>query len=212
MEKNNQSYNTSVLGLSPGKFLKPEPPQLILYFALSLLLLLAINIPHIWILLTSGGPGLSEIVGSNTGGLYKAWHVFSNSNLLAGFFWGVLGCAIYLAIWFFRSLVTNIRNDLVVANYVHPVTYKEYLFWRSLILRKVFFGLSLVAMLIYLVAGYKTIAALAYFCFWRIENGLHLLGYSQLLGSLVAGILLLHGFTLLLKLTLNFWQFIYRDL
>jgi hypothetical protein len=212
MEKNSQSYNTTVLGLNPWRFLKPGLPQLVLYLASTLILLLVFNLSRIWSLLTSGGTGLSEIAASNASGLYKAWHIFSNSNLIAGFWWGLLGCAIYLVIWFFRSLITNIRNDLVVANYVHPVTYKEYLFWRALILRKVFFGLSLLALLIYSFATLKTVAALANFSFWRIETGLNVIGYCQLAGIILVGMLLLHGFTLLMKLTLNFWQFIYRDL
>jgi hypothetical protein len=212
MEKNTQSYNTTVLGLNPLKFLVPELPQLVLYFALAILLLVALNVPTIWSSLTSGGPGLSQIAASNGDGLYKTWHIVSNSNLVAGLFWGVLGCAIYLVIWFFRSLATNVRNDLVVASYVHPATYKEYLYWRSLILRKVFFGLALLGLLIYLYAGAKTLIALAHFGYWRIESSLNYGGYIQLAGTLVAGMLLLHGFTLILKITLNFWQFIYRDL
>lgn len=212
MEQNSQSYNTTVLGLSPWRFLKPGPPQLVLYLASTLLSLLVFNTPRVWRLLTSGGPGLSEIAASDTSGLYKAWHVFSSSNIVAALWWGLFGCAIYLVIWFLRSLITNIRNDLVVANYVHPVTYKEYLFWRSLILRKIFFGLSLIALFIYSWATYKTMAAMASFSFWRIENGLDMVGYCQLAGVLLAGMLLLHGFTLLVKLNLNFWQFIYRDL
>jgi hypothetical protein len=212
MEQNSQSYNTTVLGRSPFKFLLPQLPQLVLYMALTFLIVLAFNVPAIWNGLTSAGPGWSEITSSNTGGLYKAWHAVSNSNFVAAFFWGALGCAIYLAFWFIRSLITNIRNDLVVASYVHPVTYKEYLFWRSLILRKLFFGLSLLALLVYMYAGTKIFGALAHFSFWRIETGLNLAGYLQLAGVVVAGMLLLHGFTLLLKLTFNFWQFIYRDL
>jgi hypothetical protein len=210
MENKSQSYNTSVVGLSPLKFLIPQAPQLILYLFVSLLILLALNVPAIWDLLTAGS-GLSGVAAQDSG-FYKAWHLVSSSNLVAGLFWGALGCVFYLVIWFFRSIVTNIRNDLVVASYVHPVTYKEYLYWRSVILRKVFFGLSFLTLLAYLFALTKLFGGLANFCYWRAENGLNYTGYIQLLGAVVAGMLLLHGFTLILKLTLNFWQFIYRDL
>jgi hypothetical protein len=210
MEKNNQSYNTTVLGLSPLRFATPELPQLALYLALTLLFFFIFNAGMIWNAYTVGGTSLNEIITSR--GFGRAWHAITSSGLVAGLLWALLGAVIYMVIWFFRSITTSVRNDLVVASYVHPVTYKEYLFWRSLILRKLFFGLSFVTLLVYLYAGGKTMASLAHFAYWRLESGLSPYGYAQLTGAVLAGILLMHGFTLILKISLNFWQFIYRDL
>src|SRR4051794_1403261 len=119
MEKTSPSYNTTTVGLRPVKFLTPEVPQLVLYLALTFLFFVGLNVNSIWSFLTTGSGSLNELVAGSS--FNRAWHIVSTSNLVASLFWALLGSAIYLAVWFFRSIITNIRNDLVVASYIHPV-------------------------------------------------------------------------------------------
>ena len=218
MKKTPQSYSSSASNADTGKsFLIPSVSQLVLYLLITTLLLVAFNLGHIWDylnnnILASGSDGLGDIIGDDSSSLHQFFNSISHSVVLQVVFWVCLGSLIYLFIWFVRNIVINILNDVVAANYVHPQGYNRFHYWESIIARKVFFAISLAILIFYFFAGWRLVDSLSELAYRLFPDFTDPQNFLKLAGIVVVIMALVHSFILIIRITVNSWRFIYRDL
>jgi len=197
------------------KFVFPNGFQLLLYFLLSVLIVIFINAKTAWkdlsdsVLLPQNG--LHDLVQPG-GTVDMVWRNIANSQLPLIVFWALIGCLIYLFIWFVKSIVTNLQNDMIADLYQHPSTYSRSGFWANVIGHKVLFVTAVLVTIIYIYALFiflPLVSHQAYRSIKYFESSLDIL-YVVII---IAGIMLLiHMFLLLIHMILNMWKIIYKDL
>jgi hypothetical protein len=192
--------------------LLPSGLEVFLYLVVSILLLSLSNAKKIWHYFSgyfshqSGFDLGSKIPGINT--LSKAYQ----GRVLQIIFWVIVGIAIYTLFWFLRNIVNNVRNDVVAGSYVRPRDYKVSNYWKSILMRKILFGLSVVLLIVYLYAGIQMVAQLGSLCYDYVTKFQPIHSTLYILGGLFFTCLLLHVFIILCRVSARSWQFIYTDL
>lgn len=208
---NIKSHNSSSNKFA-WQFFVPSITEIILYALTSLVILTASNIGAIWDYLSgspSGRQYAEELFGQGANeGLLGSSFQGRVSQILV---WGLMGVLIYTVVWFLKDIITNLRNDVVADEYVHPRSYDRKGYWKSIALRKTFFVsiLAVLAGYIYLCAKLFPIFSSTYL--YAITN----FSASSLVNAVavVAGMaILLHIFVALSRLAINSWQFIHADL
>ncbi len=207
-----KSHNSNQFYLVKDLFL-PNPFHMLLYLLTSVVVLVALNASKFWDYLTrdyngqahslelfgSGEDG-SGILGSSTSGRLGQMLV-----------WGLVGVVIYIVIWFLKNIVTNLHNDVIADEYVHPHSYNRTKYWKSVVSRKALFVViaSVLVGYIYLVIQLLPVL-ISYFyqmvINFNYQNGLYGLA------SVASTTLLMHILVSLCRLTISAWRFIYADL
>src|SRR4029078_6254395 len=174
MKTNIKSHNT---GLSPGikELLIQSSAQVLLYLTVALLLLVFLKIKGLWTYFTTGvlaanQSDISDIINEKAQGLHRFLDSISQGRFLQIMFWLFVGCIVYLLIWFFRSIFTNIRNDFVADEYVPPGGYNRTVYWESILARKAFFACILAILIGYTIVGLKIAILLAQIGMDNIEG------------------------------------------
>lgn len=216
MENNIHSYNSR-----PSEVLKqlfiPTPSQLVLDFTLAIMILLSLNVRAIWHYFTRGitpdsqvelGSLISERLPFVTDFLDR----LARSRLIQILFWLFIGCVVYLVIWLIGNFITNIRNDIVADEYMHPKSYDRSGYWGSVLAHKVMFVCTVFILLAYTLAGSKLIISLGTLCYQALLEFHWLRSPATLLGALLVSVLILQIFFFLLGFVRNTWRIIYRDL
>src|SRR4051812_48340303 len=118
MQTEIQSHNSSnFIGATNKQLLLPSGSQILLYFLVSILILIVLSINKTWdylnqvVLVPQGG--LDSIIAKNFPSVHKFLNYISQSILLQVVFWVTVGCAVYVLIWFAKNIFINIRNDMV---------------------------------------------------------------------------------------------------
>lgn len=213
---NIESQSTIIAKDATSKqFLQLSISRLLLYLVLSILLLAVLNAKHLWNYLIknifSGHGGLGHSIPQ------KSWightlNTLSHSAILQVIFWVVVGCVVYTVLWFVRNIITNLMNDIAADRYIHPATYKSYLFWRSVMIRKIFSGASLIVLIIYIGIFISAVTDLANICYGLVTNFATMNDLLQLLGAVVLTVGLIYFLVLIARVTIFSWRMIYRDL
>jgi len=214
---NIESYSTSnSIGVTSKQFLWPGWSQLLLYVLVSFLLLLVFNVKNAWSYLNNNiiAPqgGLGAILSSNNRLLKHIFNSFSHSIVLQVLFWVAIGCFVYVIIWFIRNIAINIMNDIAADNYVHPATYKRLRFWESILVRKVFSGISIFTLIIYIGASTKMVMYLSGLCFRLVQNFQPIRSLLEIAACVLVTTVLVYILILLTHVAVMSWRLIYRDL
>ncbi len=210
---NTKSYNT-VVGVTSRQYLLPGMAQVVLYLILSAMVLLALNAHNIWryisdqILIPQTDLGPS----SNNDWIGRGWHFLTHGVWLQILFWILVGCLVYIFIWFVGNIVANIRNDIVADDYKHPASYNRFKFWESVLARKTFFGVSALLLIIYFVFFIRLASLLAELCYSAVTNFEWATSSKDLLGALISCAVLIYLLVLLAHITANAWRFTFKDL
>jgi hypothetical protein len=216
MKTNVQSHNT---GLSPAlkELLLPGVAQSFIDLTLAGVLLMILKINALWAYFTTGvlagtQTDIGEIINQKAQGLHRFLDSISQGRFLQIVFWLFIGCIVYLLIWFTRSLFTNIRNDMIADEYVHPGGYNRAVYWESIIARKGFFACILIILIAFTIAGFKIAILLAQTSISDVES----LGSAHSLFKMVSAVfitaVMIHIFNILARLLGRAWNLIYTDL
>jgi hypothetical protein len=214
MEKSIESSNS--IGATNKNFLLPSGAQLLLYVLVAFLLLITLNIGRAWdylnkIVLKPQG-GLDSIIATNAPGFHKILNSLSQSIILQVTFWVFVGCVVYVIIWFVKNIAINLLNDITADQYVHPTTYKSYRFWGSILARRIFFWISAIILVFYLIASIRVIVYLGSLCYKFIVDFHSVRSSLQLLAALAAVTGLIYILVLIVHITVNSWRLMYKDL
>lgn len=215
MRNNIRSYNTrltTVLGQ-----LVPNGAQVFLDIIIALLLLAAFNVRGIWYFFTTGITAdsqvdLGSLIDEKTPALQTILDNLAHGRFIQILFWLFVGCIVYILIWLVGNFFTNIRNDIIADEYVHPRFYNRAGYWGSIFSRKIIFASITMVLAAFLYAGLKLTAALANLCYYALKDFEILVSSFELLGSLLAVATLVQIFFMLTKIAINCWQLIYKDL
>lgn len=216
MENNIRSYNSRTSEALKRLFI-PTPPQLILDVTLAVLILLSLNARAIWHYFTQGITAdsqvqLGNLISERLPFITETLDRLAHSRLGQILFWLFLGCVVYLFIWLIGNFVTNIRNDIVADEYLHPKSYNRAGYWGSVLAHKVMFICTVIILLAYIFAGSKLIILLGGLCYQALLDFYWLRSSVTLLGALLVSAVVLQIFFFLLGFVRNTWQVIYRDL
>lgn len=195
-----------------------DKAQILSSITISFVMLLFLNIPNIWNNITGASSGrvassyFRELMGQYAPWLYSTYNNIIDGRAFQIFLWLMAGCAAYLLIWFFGSLVTNLRNDFVADSYQHPKFYNRTAFWLSVVSRKVVFTFLAVMVIVYIPIAIGFLIQLAGICF---ESIMQFQAYNSIVNisaSLLTGAVVVQLFFILARLVLNSWKIIYKDL
>lgn len=215
---NNQirSYNSSVA--SELKSFLPTTPQLLLDLLLGFLLLAFFNIRGLWRWFSTGGIGngtqvdIGGLIHDRAHWMTDTYNSFTQGRGIQILIWIVIGCCIYLIFWFVSVLITNLRNDIVANEYVHPKTYKSSWFWGSVLQQKGFFLCMVILLVGYIYCSVKLLNYLANLSYHSVINFQLYPDLPILISSLLASAITVHVFFMVFQLTKNSWNYIYKDL
>ncbi len=217
MQTDIQSHNsTSTIGATNKQLLLPSGSQILLYFLISILILTTLNLDKAWnylnqvVLVPQGG--LDSLIAKNAPGLHKFLNYISQSVLLQVIFWIGVGCVVYVLIWFAKNIFINIRNDMVADNYVHPASYKRSSYWESVVARKIFFWVSLLVLLFFVISGTRLVVYLSDLCYLMVSEFHAKHSVFVISKSVLATTGFIYVLVLLIHLTVNSWRLMYKDL
>ncbi len=208
------SYN-SRFSISAKQFFIPSRTQISLYVLISSLLLVVINGPTIWTKFKSNlqtDITFSDVIVGNAPFLQKFIDRLSRSRIPEIVFWLLVGCTVYIIVWFIHNITNNVRNDVVADAYLHPTNYNRRLFWQSVLARKTLLFFCLVVLIAYIFAGLKFLSVLAKFFYAAIDNFMLPSSIMEIILCIAMTTLLLYLFILLAHLTINLWRLVYRNL
>src|SRR5579871_6499539 len=141
MNKDKRSYNSN-LTIMTKEFLVPSWPKILLYLLVGALVLMIWNGRQLWNQFNSSilvSPSSVATAQSQTSDwLEKTFNSVVNGRIAQIIFWAFAGCMVYVCIWFVVNIFSNIRNDIVADEYVHPKDYNRSGYWHSVIARKIF--------------------------------------------------------------------------
>ena len=208
MKKNIRSHSTQAS--NPGRaFWLPDWLQLLLYFFISFLVLVALNSKALWDHLNKD---ILALTNENTPGLQSWLAGSSQTKILQFVFWMFIGCTVYVFIWFIGSVFTNIYNDVVVDEYVHPKSFSRKKYWQSILFRKLFWVASLITLVGFILASIKLLPQLGNLALRGVQDFSWQDSSLELLGALAATTAIIYLFVLLAHISLNSWRAINRDL
>lgn len=207
---NTKSYNT-IVGLTPKQYLLPGFVQIFLYLLLSLFVLMALNTRNIWHYFKDVTVLPNGSTDNSTDLANRGWHLISHGVWLQILFWVLVGCLVYIFIWFLSNLIANIRNDIVADQYKHPSTYSRLKFWESVLSRKVFFGFCVIVLIVYLWFFVLMANLLAKLCYSAFTNFGWLSSTGELLGAVISCAFLIYLLVLLVHITANSWRLIFKE-
>jgi hypothetical protein len=216
MYKQIKSNNTR-LGLTFWKLLFPSELQTFLDLLLGLLLLIILNAKGLWNYFTNGflaaqQSEVSDIITQKVQGIHHFLDTISKGRFLQIVFWLFVGCVVYLLIWLSRSMLTNIRNDIVADEFTHPESYSRIGYWGSVLAHKLVLICIFVVLIVYFFAGFRLVSLIAKWAYTALENFQALRTSAEILGAVLATAFLLQILFALIRIFTNSWKFIYKDL
>ncbi len=194
-----------------GNFFKPSVAEAMLYFLLSIILLVIYNSGDIIHHLGSNYIGSPEHLKTNFTTLSNG---FSNSfsSALGGrlgqiILWSFVGALAYIALWLAKNILNSFENDVISAHYLHPSTYSRIGYWGSSFAIKLFLASMLLFSAGYLFVSIRAVLpAVALLAGSAAYNFHWLTSIGYLLFSITAVAVLLYIGTVLLKLTAHLWK------
>lgn len=197
------------------QFLQLSVWQLLLYVLLSVLLLAVLNAKKAWDYFDKNIFNERSDLGvvmPRESWLSRTLNSLSHSIILQVAFWIAVGCIVYATLWFIRNIIINVMNDIAADSYIHPTTYKNYLFWRSVLIRKFISGISIVALIIYIGFFVRMVMNLAKLCYKLAPKLNTVNSLLELLGVIAFTAVLLYFLVFLVRVAVFSWRSIYRDL
>lgn len=194
-----------------ANFFKPGIAEVVLYFLLSGIALLLINVG-----------GILKALGGNYIGSPQELHA-SFTNLSSGFsssfsgalggrlgqiiLWAFIGAVTYIGLWLVKNVLNSFENDIISAHYLHPSSFSQAGYWGSSLAGKLFLG-----GLILVTFGYTFIALRAILPAFGVMAGSAVYNFAwqsspaYLLFALCGMSLVLYIGTVLLRLAIHLWK------
>lgn len=214
--ENIRSYNSRPFA-ALKQVLVPTGPQLLLDFIIAILILLLLNGRAIWHYFTRGISDesqveLGDLINEKLPALHQFLENLSHGRFVQIVFWLFVGCVVYMLIWLIGNFITNIRNDIVADEYLHPKFYNRAGYWGSVVARKGLFACIVVIYLAYIYAAVKLLALLAGLCYQSFLDFQWAQTMATLGGAIIASAITIQILFFLSGLVVNTWRVVYRDL
>src|SRR3989344_3088959 len=209
------SSYSSRFSVSARQFFIPSRAQVFMYILISSLLLVLLNGQTIWSKFKTNlqtDISFNDVIVGNAPFMQKVIDRLSHSRVPEIIFWLLVGCAVYIIVWFARNITSNIVNDVVADSYLHPSNYDRRLFWQSIIARKTLLFFCVLVLITYIIIGVKFLPIVAKFFYSAIDDFRLSPSVVEILVSIFITTLLLYLFILLTHLTVNLWRLVYRNL
>lgn len=208
------SYN-SRLSISLREFFLPSVAQVSLYTLIGTLLLVLLSSGEIWKKISGDyfdNAGFGEIFNHSVPSVTTFINKIQMGRLPLAVFWGLIGCSIYIIIWFIINIINNVRNDIIADSYLQSTGLRRRLFWESVIARKILLSFCVVLVVAYIVVGLKFLPIVANFFYSAISSFRLPVSTLKIIISISIITFLIYLFILLSHLTVNLWRLVYRDL
>lgn len=218
MDKSSETVSSSNKIPRLRDILLLDSPQVILSLVIALSFYIFISIPNFWQSITGGNDTktssqyITDWLTQTAPWLYSTYSTIVGGRAVQVLFWLLAGATTYLLIWFIGSILINIRNDIVADSYIHPKFYNRRYFWLSVTFRKLFFVLIFAILIVYLPVALGLLVQLSDLGYEAIIMISSIDNIRNLIGAILTGLLLVHVFFILLRLTINAWNYIYKDL
>jgi len=217
MKNENRSYNTGRLTVTSRKFLLPSWPKILLYILVGALLMMLLNARAIWDqfnnnVLIPTGAGSTTLSLKQAGWAQRTFDGVLNGRLAQVIFWALAGCAVYVCIWFVINIFTNIRNDIVADEFVHPGNYSRRGYWESVLARKGFLAAVIVTFIGFTFALLRVLPSLATLFLSALQPFKLSPSAGEVIGTVLAAAFLVYVLVLLAHIAFNTWRSIYSDL
>lgn len=209
------SSHNSRFAISARQFFIPTRTQLFLYTLISSLLLVLLNGQTIWSKFKTNLQAditFSDVIVGNAPFMQQVIDRLLHSRVPEIVFWLLIGCGVYIIVWFIHNITSNIRNDVVADSYLHPTNYDRRLFWQSVIARKILLFSCVIVLITYIAASLKFMPVLAKFFYSAIDGFRLSPSVVEIILSVAITTLLIYLFILLIHLTVNLWRLVYRNL
>lgn len=208
-----ESYNNR-MGTSVRQFFLPSSAQIFFYVLISSLSLVLINAPGIWKKFSTdylSQTSFSDVINQSSPFLIQVVNKLQHSRIPQIIFWALVGCSLYLIIWFIANVISNVRNDIIADAYLHPTGYSRKNYWESVIARKIFLICSFIVLIAYLFAAFKLAGAIAKFFLAAVVDFRWHPSLEKILLSVIVIALLLYILILLTHLIYNLWRLVYSN-
>lgn len=198
--------------LSLRQFFIPTLSQSSLYLLISSLVLILTNAHAIWKLFSNNylaKASFNEFVNQSAPSVTQHINKLQNSRLPLYILWGVIGCSVYIIMWFISTTAINIRNDLIADSYLHPKDYNRQKFWRSVIGHKTFLLFLSITLIAYVYTFVRFLGTTSKLFYSAIENFRLSPSVIEILLSIATMAILIHILIVLLHLVYNSGRDIY---
>jgi hypothetical protein len=194
-----------------GNFFKPSTAEAMLYFLLSIILLVIFNSGSILHKLGSNDIGAPADLKTNFTTLSSGFSD-SFSHALGGrlgqiILWSFVGAIAYIGLWLARNVLNSFENDIISDHYLHPSTYSRAGYWGSSLSVKIFLAAMLLFsagfLFVALRAVLPAVAALAGSATYNFEWSTSV---PYLLFSVAGGALVIYIGIVLLRLVSHLWK------
>jgi len=143
-----------------GNFFRPAGAEVVLYFLISIILLVVLNSGNIIDKLGANYLGSPEKLKTNfttlSVGFSQSFSTALGGRLGQIILWSFVGALSYIALWLAKNILNSFENDVISAHYLHPSSYSRVGYWGSAFAAKIFFA----AMLL-IFAGFLFVAITA---------------------------------------------------
>ena len=204
--------HSSRASLSLRQFFIPTLSQSSLYLLISCLTLILINARAIWELFSNNyltNASFNEFVNQSAPGVTQQINQLQASRLPLYILWGLIGCSIYIIVWFISTTAGNIRNDLIADSYLHPIDYDRRGFWGSVIGRKAFLLFLSITLIAYVYAFVQFLGAISKLFYSAIEDFRLSPSVVEIVLSIAAVAILIHVLIVITHLVYNSGRQIY---
>jgi len=217
MKNQENSYNTGKLTITNKRFLLPSWPKILLYLLIGSLVLVAWDARPIWNQYNNGILLQNSVsIGSVTpkpGGLAaRAFDNLINGRVAQIVFWAFAGCAAYVVIWFITNIFTNLRNDVVADEFIHPPGYNRKGYWESVLARKSFLIAAVITLVGSIFMSLRLMPLLARFFITSLQPFKLWPSSGEFAGSIIGAAAVVYVLILVLHIAFNAWRTVYTDL
>lgn len=214
-EKQIESYGTHLAHSIKGLFV-PDWLEILLYSISSAVILCILNYQVFLNNVSTSSEVTEDALNNYLHSKLNRVSTFSGSlfqgRLANMLFWAFVGCLIYMVVWTLQNFVINIRNDVKAAEFVgfENQSSRRRAYWDSVISSKVFFGCSLIALIIYVIALDRFLMPIASKAFGlAISTGFMFpRTIIEIVLSVLGAAILLFALVLLLRVVIRTWRWI----
>jgi hypothetical protein len=192
-------------------FFLPSVAEASLFILLNIILLIIFNtdavIKHLDNSVLSAASSISASYSTFTSGFNASFSDALGGRLGQILLWAFIGALAYIGLWLAKNVLNSFENDIISDHYLHPSSYSHIGYWGSSLSVKTFLLADALVLIAYLfvflkavMPGLAALTASAAYNFKLSTSPLYILG------SVLAGAILLYIFWLLLRFTGRLWK------
>lgn len=198
------------------QFLLPHPAELIPYFITSLLILLITSRQTLLLILADSSPvtpiSVTEVIGQRFDYIPELLAVPILGRIVLFLFWLGIGSVVYMLVWLFQNLATEVYDSITPEEDKEPQTESEDGWWGTTLSHTIFMcsGVILLALYVVIVISFLLPAWTQLF-----QIGVQTLnssgGFLKTLVAIIGTMVTIHGFVLFFRIFIRTKNYIYNN-